>query len=109
MSVIGNIDVGTLSLNGSTANLSLLSGAIAGVAQLDKVLSLDSSSAASLTSTTFYGTTANIQFMNTDILNAAINVSAPIFYAGGTAFISSTRDMSNINTLTFAAFVKRSA
>jgi hypothetical protein len=85
LSVIGNLDIGSLSLGGSPISLSAISGITPGTAQPSKVLSLDGSGSistiTSLTSTTYYGTTANIQFMNTDILSAAINCNAPIFYA----------------------------
>ena len=97
---------GNYYLNNVLVDFSVIQGITLGSAANNKVLTLDNSGSistiTSLTSTTYYGTTANIQFMNCDILSAAINCNAPTFYAGGTAFINSTRDMSNINTLTFA-------
>lgn len=120
--VVGNISTSNLSatstvsapiinssqylLSGSPINFSAITGVSAGTATANKALILDGAKEIStlnaITSNTYYGTTANIQFMNCDIMTAAINCNAPTFYAGGTAFINSTRDMSNINTLTFA-------
>lgn len=102
--VLGNISCTTLTLNGSLLDVGFITGITPGMALASKALVLDSgktiSGITSITSGTYYGTTANIQFMNTDILSAAINVNAPIFYAGATQFIDSSCNLMNINALT---------
>jgi len=120
--VIGNISTSNLSatstvsapiinssqylLSGSPINFSAITGVSAGTATANKALILDGAKEIStlnaITSNNYYGTTANIQFMNCDIMTSAINCNSQNFYSGGTIFINSTRDMSNINTLTFA-------
>jgi len=120
--VIGNISTSNLSatstvsapiinssqylLSGSPINFSAITGVSAGTATANKALILDGAKEIStlnaITSNTYYGTTANIQFMNCDIMTATINCNSENFYAGGTLFMNSTRDASNINTITFA-------
>lgn len=67
------------SLNGSPINFSAITGVSAGTATANKALILDGAKEIStlnaITSNTYYGTTANIQLMNTDILSSVINVN----------------------------------